>query len=121
MAENCCPDTNVCPPGCCDMRGMLSFQILWMLSKKTMYGEEMAKELGKMKGGKPTPGTIYPALKQLKKNGLVTSHKEGRKIIYSLTEDGQKASKEAVEYFCNAFAPIFRDHVGDKGNIIQVL
>ena len=111
VTENCCEDLNVCAPSCCDMRGMLSFMILWLLSKKSMYGEEMAKELGKMKGGKPTPGTIYPALKQLKNNGMITSHKEGRKIIYSLTEEGEKASKEAVEYFCSAFGPIFTEHM----------
>ena len=110
MAKECCGDLSVCPPSCCDMRGMLSFQVLWLLSKKTMYGDEIATELGKMKGGKPTPGTIYPALKQLKNNGLVTSHKDGRKVIYSLTEEGKVASKEAVEYFCNAFGPIFMDH-----------
>jgi len=92
------------------MRGMLSFLILWILSKKSMYGEEIAKELGKMKGVKPTPGTIYPALKQLQNNGMITSHKEGRKIIYSLTEAGQKASRESVDYFCSAFSPIFTEH-----------
>lgn len=93
------------------MRGMLSFLILWVLSKKSMYGEEIAKELGKMKGGKPTPGTIYPALKQLRKNGMIISHNEGRKVIYSLTEAGQKATQEAVDYFCIAFGPIFIEHM----------
>jgi PadR family transcriptional regulator PadR len=93
------------------MRGMLSFLIMWLLSKKPMYGEEMAKELGKMKGGKPTPGTIYPALKQLQNNGMIVSHKDGRKVIYSLTESGQRVSKEAVEYFCSAFGPIFKEHM----------
>lgn len=90
---------------------MLSFLIMWLLSKKPMYGEEMAKELGKMKGGKPTPGTIYPALKQLKKNGMIVSHKEGRKVIYSLTEAGKKVLGEAVEYFCVVFGPIFKEHL----------
>lgn len=93
------------------MRGMLSFLIMWLLSKKPMYGEEMAKELGKMKGDKPTPGTIYPALKQLQNNGMIASHKEGRKVIYSLTEAGQKVSREAVEYFCGVFGPIFKEHI----------
>lgn len=85
--------------------------ILWLLSKKPMYGEEIAKELEKMKGDKPTPGTIYPALKHLQQNGLITSYKEGRKIIYSLSGKGQTACKEAVDYFCRAFGPIFRDHM----------
>ena len=93
------------------MRGLLSFLIMWLLSKRPMYGEEIAKELEKMKGDKPTPGTIYPALKQLHKNGMISSHKEGRKVIYSLTEAGQKVSKEAVEYFCDVFGPIFKEQI----------
>ena len=56
-----------CPPECCDMRGMLSFMILWLLSKRPMYGQELATEIGKRRGTKPNPGTIYPALKELEK------------------------------------------------------
>jgi DNA-binding PadR family transcriptional regulator len=63
-----------------------------------------------MKGGKPTPGTIYPALKQLKKSGAVTSKKEGRKVIYFLTAKGRKGSLEAMNYFCRAFGEIFEDY-----------
>jgi DNA-binding PadR family transcriptional regulator len=89
---------------------MLSFLILWLLSKKPMYGDEIASEIGRMKGGKPTPGTIYPALKQLKEAGAVTTKKEGRKVIYSLTEKGRKGSLEAINYFCRAFGEIFEDY-----------
>ncbi len=50
----------------CDMKGFLSYLILWNLSKKSMNGAKIAKELEKRKGTKPSPGTIYPALKELK-------------------------------------------------------
>ncbi len=89
------------------MRGMLQFCILWTLAKKPMFGDEIATEIGRMKGGKPTPGTIYPALKQLKKTGAVDSKKEGRKTIYTLTEKGKQGKNEAMEYFCRAFGEIF--------------
>ena len=112
MMDKCTPE--MCPPSCCDMRGMLSFMILWLLQKKPMYGDEIALELGKMKGGKPTPGTIYPALKQLKEKGQITSRKEGRKVIYSLTGEGKKGVKEAVDYFCNAFGAVFMDFNDQK-------
>ncbi len=79
-----------------------------------MYGEELAQELEKMKGGKPTPGTIYPALKQLKEKGQITSHKEGKKVIYSLTDEGRKGIKEAIDYFCNAFGPVFMQFAEEK-------
>jgi len=53
----------------CDMRGMLGFLILFLLSKKPMHGQEIADEIAKRKGEKPSPGTIYPALKNLR-NGI---------------------------------------------------
>jgi len=45
---------------CCDMRGMLGFLILFLLSKKPMHGQELAEEIARRKGEKPSPGTIYP-------------------------------------------------------------
>src|SRR5580700_4832215 len=61
----------------CDMRGMLSFMILWLLSKRPMYGQELAAEIGKRRGEKPNPGTIYPALKDLASRGMIRAHLEG--------------------------------------------
>jgi DNA-binding PadR family transcriptional regulator len=110
MSNECCPENEICPPGCCDMRGMLSFIILWLLNKRSMFGDEIANEIGRMKGGKPTPGTIYPALKQLKQSGAVTSKKKGRKVVYSLTKKGEHGAEEALKYFCTAFGPIFEDY-----------
>jgi DNA-binding PadR family transcriptional regulator len=118
MTEECCPDAEICPPGCCDMRGMLSFLILWQLSKKPMYGDEIAVAIGRMKGGKPTPGTIYPALKQLRKSGVITSKKEGRKVIYDLTKKGKTGAQEALNYFCTAFGEIFEDYQNRR--LIQI-
>lgn len=99
----------VCPPNCCDMRGMLSFMILWLLSKKSMYGQELATEIGKRKGSKPNPGTIYPALKELKKRKLIESNKKGRVTTYQITEDGKKGFQIAYNYFFRAFGEIFQD------------
>jgi DNA-binding PadR family transcriptional regulator len=100
---------DVYPPNCCDMRGMLSFMILWFLSKKSMYGQELATEIGKRKGSKPNPGTIYPALKELKKRKLIKSNKKGRVTTYQITEDGKKGFQIAYDYFFKAFGEIFQD------------
>jgi DNA-binding PadR family transcriptional regulator len=97
-------------PACCDMRGMLQFLILWLLMKKPMYGEEIAIEIEKMRGEKPTPGTIYPALKQLVKKGSAKSEKKGRRVVYSLTKEGRQGIEEAVEYFCTVFGEIFLEY-----------
>ena len=90
----------------CDMRGMLSFMILWLLSKHPMYGQELATEIGKRKGDKPNPGTIYPALKQLSEKKLVESHLEGRNTVYRLTKLGNASLVKSTEYFQKAFGEI---------------
>lgn len=92
----------------CDMRGMLSFHILWLLSKKRMHGDELAEELGKRRGGKPKAGTIYPALKELKSKGLIRGEKKGRIIVYSLTAEGKRDVKRATAYFFRAFGDILQ-------------
>jgi len=75
-------------------------------SKKPMHGQELADELGKRKGDRPSPGTIYPALKDLKEEGLVTEQKEGRNIIYHLTPLGRKVLSVAKEKFCRTFMDV---------------
>ena len=93
-------------PYCCDMRGMLSFLILFLLSKKSMNGQELAKELEKRRGEKPSPGTIYPALKQLHHNKLIKEKKEGKTIEYTLTDEGKQTLKIAKERFCRTFVDL---------------
>ncbi len=90
----------------CDMRGMLSFTILWLLSNRAMYGQELATEIGKRRGGKPNPGTIYPALKDLAKNGLIEARIEGRNSVYRLTREGTLSLAKSKKYFERAFGDI---------------
>lgn len=89
------------------MRGMLSFTILWMLSKRPMYGQELAAEIGKRRGEKPNPGTIYPALKDLANRGIIEAHAEGRNNVYELTRRGRVGLSKSLEYFRRAFGEIF--------------
>ncbi|HLD80914.1 MAG TPA: PadR family transcriptional regulator [archaeon] len=93
----------------CDMRGMLSFHILYLLSKKAMHGDELAVEIGKRRGEKPKAGTIYPALKQLQDRGLIKGKRIGKVIQYSLTKNGKKSVDNAMEYFFKCFGGIFED------------
>ncbi len=85
------------------MRGLLSFQILFLLSKKPMHGEELAQEIEKRRGEKPKAGTIYPALKDLNERGLITGKKTGKIIVYSLTKEGKESFKNAMRYFVRCF------------------
>jgi DNA-binding PadR family transcriptional regulator len=85
---------------CCDMRGFLSYLILWMLSRKNMKGSEIAEDIKARKGNRPSPGTIYPALKELKKKGLIAADNSKR---YSLTSKGKKELNSACASFCRMF------------------
>ncbi|MGA8843732.1 MAG: PadR family transcriptional regulator [Nitrososphaeraceae archaeon] len=100
-----CPIFNMRRLGeeCCDMRGLLGFLILFLLSKNSMHGQEIANELAKRRGEKPSPGTIYPALKGLRDAGFLSEVKEGKTITYSLTPRGKKALEIAKRRFTRTF------------------
>jgi PadR family transcriptional regulator PadR len=91
---------------CCDMRGLLGFLVLFLLSKKPMHGQEIATELAKRRGEKPSPGTIYPALKGLKDAGFLSEEKEGKTITYKLTSKGEKALEIAKKRFTRTFLDV---------------
>ena len=92
---------------CCDMRGLLGFLILFLLSKKKMHGQELSDEIAKRRGEKPSPGTIYPALKGLREAGFLSEEKEGKTITYDLTPKGKKALSIAKKRFTKTFLGVF--------------
>jgi DNA-binding PadR family transcriptional regulator len=92
---------------CCDMRGFLGFLILFLLSQKSMHGQEIANEITKRKGEKPSPGTIYPALKSLREAGFLEEEKQGKTITYTLTPRGKKALTLAKRKFTRTFLGVF--------------
>ena len=98
----------------CDMRGMLSFLLLWLLSQRPMYGQELATQIAKRRGQKPNPGTIYPALKELHKRRLITLKLEGRKTVYELTPEGRSGLARALEYFTRAYGEILSPSIRIK-------
>lgn len=65
-----------------------------------MNGAEISKELEKRRGVKPSPGTLYPALKELKDKGLIESNENK---YYSLTNKGEEELNSACNFFCKAF------------------
>jgi len=82
----------------------LGFLILFLLSKKPMHGQEIAKR----KGEKPSPGTIYPALKNLREMGFIVDEKsDGKIIVYNLTQAGKNALMIAKRRFVKIFLGVF--------------
>jgi PadR family transcriptional regulator PadR len=86
--------------GCCEMKGYLTYLILWILGKNSMNGAEIGRELERRRGTKPSPGTIYPALKELKNKGLIDVDDNKN---YSLTPKGEEELKSACKFFCKIF------------------
>ena len=72
-----------------------------------MSGEDIRAEIKKRRGTKPSPGTIYPALKSLKEACLIKEKKEGKTITYSLTPEGKHGLKFAKQQFCQTFVGVF--------------
>ncbi len=90
----------------CDMRGMLSFQILNILKKKDLCGEELANNIEKCRGKKPVASTIYPALKRLSDSELITWKRNGKRKVYSITKKGACEEKKALVYFEKLYSSI---------------
>ena len=84
----------------CEMKGFLTLLIMWIVSKEKMTGAEIALELEKRKGSKPSPGTIYPALKFLKHKELLSIDDDKR---YSLTTKGRRELEHHVKAFFKTF------------------
>jgi DNA-binding PadR family transcriptional regulator len=71
-----------------------------------MNGQELAEQIGLRRGTKPSPGTIYPALKELAQKNLIHPEKKGRQVIYTLTQEGRVGLEVATRYFYKVFHEI---------------
>jgi DNA-binding PadR family transcriptional regulator len=87
-----------------ELRGFLSFFILHELNDKPFSGDELARVIGSRKNTTLTPGTIYPALKRLRRQKLIQYRKKGRKKTYYLTDQGKKELKALYYVFGEFFS-----------------
>lgn len=80
--------------------GFLKLAILKMISERPMHGYALMKEIERLTGKdwRPSPGSIYPALSELQRQGLISLSVQGRKRIYEITPQGQAILGIAVEH-----------------------
>jgi len=112
------------------MIGNLRYIVLRNLRKKPQSGYSLIKQIREDTGcWKPSPGSLYPLLEELKKKGLVSVVKDGRKKVYSLTSPGkdelhdlEKKKGETIDYLINQYK-IFESVSGHKeaGFMVEVL
>ena len=86
------------------LKGTLSLLILSLLSRKAMYGYEIAATVHRDTDGAFTwrEGSLYPSLHKLEQGGLIVGEWEeketGRKRrYYHITKDGRLTLKEKLQ------------------------
>jgi DNA-binding PadR family transcriptional regulator len=72
-------------------RGDVRAAILLLLSEQPRHGYEILTELADRSDGQwqPSPGSIYPVLKRLARDGLVVSSHVDGKRVFTLTDEGR--------------------------------
>ena len=82
------------------LRGFTKLYALWRGSKKDAYGMAILKEMRKV-GFELSPGTLYPTLAKLEREGDITWRRQvvaGRvRKTYRLTAKGRKELEEVKE------------------------
>jgi len=92
-------------------QSLIRFFILRALKDKDLHGYILIQEIRKLSNEfcSPSESTLYPALAQLKKAGLIqqTSAREKERKTYHLTQKGKDAFKIATKTW-NSILPTLR-------------
>ncbi len=75
----------------------LRILVLKHLSVKPRAGYGLIKDIYEHTGWKPSYGSVYPLLDQLKREGLVKAEEDGKKKVYHLTQKGKEAA-DAISF-----------------------
>lgn len=78
------------------MEGYLKLAVLKHLHRKPLAGYGLIQAIAEETGWKPSPGSMYPLLTALVKEGLATVKAQGRRRIYALTKHGAVALQDMV-------------------------
>jgi DNA-binding PadR family transcriptional regulator len=85
------------------LRGNLKLLVLNILSRRSVHGYGLFKELQKIYNWKPSCGTLYPVLSEFEDKGFIKSSEtveQGRfKKIYSITDKGREKLNEMIKDF----------------------
>lgn len=94
-------------------KGFLFYSVLRLLSTTPMSGSEIAEDMEKESGWRPSPGSIYPLLSKLKDNAYAEEVESGEPGLkrFVLTAKGKELLKEyeaRAELFRTKFHSIRR-------------
>ena len=102
----CCGETCRLPTSI-DLRGLLGFWLLWELRLGPLLGAQIAERMEWRRGEPLSPGTLYPALAALERDGLAEKSKAGRDTSYRLTAKGRTELDCAGMYVRAVFRDVF--------------
>jgi DNA-binding PadR family transcriptional regulator len=107
-------------------KGYIRVAVLMLLSRKPSHGYEIMKEIKDRTRGfyKPTPGGVYPILRDLEKTGYIKGHwgKQNNRNIktYEITEKGHVILRKAVvrqSEIANNINTLFQEFARDVLNV----
>jgi len=81
-------------------RGDVRAAILDLLAEgQSWNGYQIIQEIAQRTNGvwRPSAGSVYPALQQLEDEGLISPEGEGRRRLYSLTDEGRAYAEEHAD------------------------
>ena len=76
----------------------LKMIVLKILSKRQLSGYDLMKEIEEASGKKPSPGSMYPLLKDLQHEELIRAQTLGRSTVYALLPKGKEALKKLMSH-----------------------
>ena len=107
-------------------KGYIRVAVLILLNNKPSHGYEIMKEINDRTKGfyKPTPGGVYPILRDLEKTGYIKGewHRQNNRNVktYRITEKGKIILKNAIikqSEFANNINTLFQEFARDVLNM----
>ena len=107
-------------------KGYIRIGVLILLNKKPSHGYEIMKEIDSRSKGfwQPTPGGVYPILRDLEKSGYINgqwqTQKNRRLKVYKITKPGELILRQAIvkqAEISNNIGSLFREFARDVLNI----
>jgi len=102
-------------------KGDFKIIVLSVLQERPMHGYEIAKTIQEQSKGlyRPSPGSVYPALKMLLGKGYVAVSSEERRRVYRITPAGRRllqSRRAEVEKAMKSY----RDSLGPERSALMV-
>lgn len=81
-------------------KGILRYVVIPLLNQKPMSGSELMEEIEEYTEWKPSPGSIYPLLSQLKDENVIDHYPDEDPSLkrFNLTEKGRRMLQEIMRH-----------------------